>query len=38
MSYGNYANPFDLPNRKEIIEKINYPSIDWQKVKERDWR
>ena len=37
MSYGNYANSLDLPSRKKIIDKIKYPSIDWNLVKERGW-
>jgi len=38
MSYGGYADPLDLPSRKKVINKIKYPSIDWNLVKEMEWR
>ena len=38
LAYGGYADPLDLPNKKKIIEKVKYPSIDWDLVKEREWR
>ena len=38
MSYGGYADPLDLPSKKKVIDKIKYPSVDWNLVKEREWR
>lgn len=38
LAYGGYADPLDLPNRKKIIDKVKYTSIDWSIVKEREWR
>ena len=38
LTYGGYANVIDLPNRKKIITKVKYPSIDFSKVRKMEWR
>lgn len=37
MTYGKYASSLDLPARKKIIDQIDYPSIDFSRIKKRMW-
>lgn len=38
LTYGGYANVIDLPNRKKIIVKVRYPSVDFSKIQRKEWR
>ncbi len=38
LTYGGYANVIDLPNRKKIIGKVKYPSVDFSKIRKMEWR
>ncbi|WP_028582314.1 site-specific integrase [Desulfogranum japonicum] len=33
ITFGRYANPLDLPNKKKILDMVEYPSIDFGKIK-----